>query len=467
MNQNGAKSSIERGAQSDSHEEFLELCALSASEPLTEGEQCRLEKHLQMCPACSDTLKDFQRITGVVLPMLAPDFVAGLDSSPLLGSTEAVRGKLLKQVRAENVSVAGPMTPSNVRSRASEPQLSAPIWHPRHLFARWYREPALGYATAVLVLVALTASAYRLGERRGAVASDSDQRLHASNEQSLQQQVSALSRDSATLTAGLRERDYVIKNLSDQNILQLSDITKLKENQKNLQATLRDTQATNNQLSSERDGVDQQLKSTQSNLDEVNQQLGLAEAKLARTQGELDTLRQKRDADLIRLTSLEARIGELSERLKGRDDTIAQQQELLASDRDIRELMGARDLYLAEVYDTRSDGENEKPFGRVFFTKNKSLIFYAYDLDQQPGVKNASTFQAWGRRGPDRKNAVSLGIFYMDSVANKRWVLKVDDPQTLKQIDAVFVTVEPKGGSSEPSRNKLLFAWLRVPPNHP
>src|SRR5436309_14168088 len=115
--------------------------------------------------------------------------------------------------------------------------------------------------------------------------------------------------------------------------------------------------------------------------------------------------------------------------------------------------MAARDLYIAEVSDVGGNGKRKKPYGRVFYTRGKSLIFYAYDLDQQPGVKNASTFQAWGRRGPDRKNAVSLGIFYMDSVANRRWILKVEDPQTLQQIDAVFVTVEPKGGSPEPSRN--------------
>jgi len=46
------------------------------------------------------------------------------------------------------------------------------------------------------------------------------------------------------------------------------------------------------------------------------------------------------------------------------------------------------------VYDVERTGETRKPYGPVFYTKGKSLIFYAYDLDQQPGVKNASTFQA-------------------------------------------------------------------------
>jgi len=63
--------------------------------------------------------------------------------------------------------------------------------------------------------------------------------------------------------------------------------------------------------------------------------------------------------------------------------------------------------------------------------------------------------------------AMNLGIFYVDNTTHKRWVLKFDDPKSLDQIDAVFVTVEPKGGSRKPSGKQLLFAYLRVEPNHP
>jgi hypothetical protein len=59
--------------------------------------------------------------------------------------------------------------------------------------------------------------------------------------------------------------------------------------------------------------------------------------------------------------------------------------------------MGARDLYIAEVFDVARDGQTQKPYGMVFYTKGKSLIFYAYDLDQQAGLKSASTFQALGQ----------------------------------------------------------------------
>jgi hypothetical protein len=146
---------------------------------------------------------------------------------------------------------------------------------------------------------------------------------------------------------------------------------------------------------------------------------------------------------------------------------ITKQQDLLDHDRDIGELMGARDLYIADVHDVGRNGQADKTYGRVFYTKGKSLIFYAYDLDQEAGLKDASTFQAWGRRGIDKQQALSLGVCYEDNASKKRWVLKFDDPKGLASIDAVFVTVEPTGGSHHPSGKPLLFAYLRVNPNHP
>ena len=62
---------------------------------------------------------------------------------------------------------------------------------------------------------------------------------------------------------------------------------------------------------------------------------------------------------------------------------------------------------------------------------------------------------------PDFKQALNLGIFYEDNASKKRWVLKLEDPKTLAQIDAVFVTVEPHGGSDKPSGKPLLFAYLQ------
>jgi hypothetical protein len=192
-----------------------------------------------------------------------------------------------------------------------------------------------------------------------------------------------------------------------------------------------------------------------------------AQASLGKMQSELDSVSRKRAQDEAQDASLKSQINDLSGQLREQEQTVSKQDELLSHDRDIRELMGARDLYVAEVYDVARDGTTQKSTGRLFYTKGKSLIFYAYDLDQEPGARNASAFQAWGRRGPDREQALNLGIFYEDNAAKKRWVLKFNDPKVLEQIDAVFVTVEPKGGSHKPSGKPVLDAYLQLPPNHP
>jgi hypothetical protein len=199
----------------------------------------------------------------------------------------------------------------------------------------------------------------------------------------------------------------------------------------------------------------------------LSHHLETVQAYLQKTQAELDSLQQQRTQEQSRADSLEAQIRDLHGQLSDREQALGKQEELLTRDRDIRDLMGARDLYIAEVYDVARDGATQKPYGRLFYTKGKSLIFYAYDLDQQAGMKNASTFQAWGRRGTDRQQALNLGVFYEDKVAKKRWVLKFDDQRALEQIDGVFVTVEPKGGNQKPSGKALLFASLRIEPNHP
>ena len=69
--------------------------------------------------------------------------------------------------------------------------------------------------------------------------------------------------------------------------------------------------------------------------------------------------------------------------------------------------------------------------------------------------------------GADRLHAVSLSLPYQDDSNQKRWVLKFNEAKTISQIDAVFVTVEPEGGSSKPSGKPLLFTYLRLDPNHP
>ena len=430
------------------HQEFLELSALSTSGELSEQEQKRLQDHLSTCADCRQALREFEAVADVGVPLL----------SSLLSTPPS--HELIHEPRE---AVEATLTPGPAQIETA-PLSSAPteqrkglIFAHRNGHARTplnWNYVWMPFAAAVLLTVALGIYSYQVGRRRSIEVtqvrpnSAADTRVDA-----LEQQMSDMGHEHQVLKTQLAERDRMIRGLRRQVEDESAALAEAKSAQANPEQSLQNDQTEKQQVAQERSNFTQKLDAAQNSLQ--------------RSQAELDTLRQQRSQDQSRAESLEAQIRDLHGQLRDREQTIGKQDELLAHDRDIRDLMGARDLYIAEVYDVARDGATQKPYGRVFYTKGKSLIFYAYDLDQQPGVKNASTFQAWGRGGADKQQALSLGIFYQDSGAKKRWVLKFEDARTLEHIDAVFVTVEPRGGSQKPSGKPLLFASLKIEPNHP
>jgi hypothetical protein len=318
---------------------------------------------------------------------------------------------------------------------------------------RW-REVWMPFAAAILLTLALGIAAYRTGIKRGTDIARTAPEPAKDSQTSLEEQVSDAGYERTQLLAKLAEEERTIASLKRE----------LSEEQKMVSALKMQSVA----------GGKAATQSSGDSDAHREQELAAAQMKLLDLQKTIDSLTGQREELTARASTLEARVGELTQRVRERDreldqkeTEIAKQQDLLDHDRDIRDLMGARDLYIAEVHDVNGSGQTSKTYGRVFYTKGKRLIFYAYDLDAVPGIRNASTFQAWGRRGPDKQQALSLGVFYEDNVGKKRWVLKANDPRTLDDIDAVFVTVEPNGGSHHPSGKPLLFAYLQVSPNHP
>jgi hypothetical protein len=143
-------------------------------------------------------------------------------------------------------------------------------------------------------------------------------------------------------------------------------------------------------------------------------------------------------------------------------------RQLLTAGRDITDLMGARNLHIIDVHDADSNGKDRKVFGRVFYTEGKSLIFYAFDLDEKRLANAKYTFEAWGERIGQPSSAKSLGVLYSDDREQKRWALRVDDPREFAEIDSVFVTLEPSDGSREkPRGRRVLYAFLGGKANHP
>jgi hypothetical protein len=424
------------GEQVAEHVEFRRLCTLFSAGALTVQESSRLDEHLAWCSDCRRYMEQSPRKAGAAMAALAPRIAPGTVSAHSFDS-EVAKRQLLEMLPHAN---------------ERQPDRSAGVLS-RALVSMGTFRPFLAYAAGFLIATGLSLAIYWNGPRRQADESRLSADRAEKDAAASREEAAKFSKQLEALNTTLQERASAVLALQSQLVQMQSRINELQSSGTKTAEEERQVQAAKEVLA--KDFQD-------------------AQAQIAALRSELETSRQQQDSESAIAADKAKGIDQLSAQLRDEEDkighleaTIQEQRELLASDRDIRDLIGARQLYVAEVYDSDPNGRPKKAYARVFFTKDKSLIFYGFDLDRQPGVKDANAFQVWGRRGANRENALNLGILFQDSSTNKRWILKINDPIKLQQIDAVFVTIEPKGGSAQPTGKPLLFAYLRVDPNHP
>ena len=126
------------------------------------------------------------------------------------------------------------------------------------------------------------------------------------------------------------------------------------------------------------------------------------------------------------------RLQSLETDLKNARAALEQERELNSAAHDVRELMGARNLHIVDVYDAENEAGSVKSFGRVIYTEGKSLIFYAFDLDQKR--RGRKCLSRRGARAAASMNIPSLGVFYIDDEVQRRWELKVSDVTSSKLL---------------------------------
>lgn len=406
------------------HEPYEALCALAAGGLLEGAEFVDFQVHLK---ECSDCRFDFQELSSLVtreLPQAQGPFrqkLAAMTSKPLPYS----RPRFLRRARAEGV----------VFSRKVEtPARSSP----------WYFRPVTMLApAAALVVVAVSLTVYHFPEtpdkaraKDGAAA----------------QQIAELKRENSALTAGrsqlnesLAAEQREIQNLRAQLGNAVTTAENLRRNREQARGEAERSSSQNAQL-----------------LDESRNQ----EQLLAEARDEAARVNQLRINDEASLVEQQARITELSDKLRIASATLDLERQLAAAGKDIRELMVARQLHVIDVRDRDPSGKPSKAFGRVFLTEGKSLTFYAFDLNEDRVVNAKRSFQVWAVPQGGKKSSRSLGFLHVDAKAQGRWVLKVENPELVKEIYSVFVTLEPVAGGKQPSGQKMLYAYLGEA-NHP
>jgi hypothetical protein len=412
---------------------FGELCALAASGQISESELVEFQEHMQNCAQCRSTHAQFIDLLHDKLPLADPEL-----SAVFFSESSSYGKRFLARARRQGLAI-----PLGHLGDTSGGKLGS-----------WLL-PWLGYpqaATLAIVLLLATVAILSHTLRK----SDARYKTLADSMAAMSGQISQLGRPNRPpipLVAAPSGTDpFLVKGSRDYATAE----ARAQELQHQLQATdieLQDSRA--------------QLEETVDSRNQLANKLSETEQRVTRGSDELEKLNRSHSEDTATIATQGAEIRELSEKLSMQTETLERERTLLAAGRDIHDLMGARNLHIVDVLDVDSKGKDQRAFGRVFFTEGKSLIFYAFDLGSRPTAKRNASFQVWGASGPGEAPAKSLGIFYVDDQKQNRWVLKFDDSDVLTEIDSVFVTVEPPGGSAKPTGQKLLYAYLKANLNHP
>jgi hypothetical protein len=417
------------------HERYEELCALATAGILTPAESALLTAHLGDCAECREAFAQYKDIATDGMSFLADHFAA--PSGENMFDESSALDRIMLAVE-------------------SAKSLPAPVAIAPGKKSVWNRDWVRGLVAASLI-AGVGVGAYWTG------AHVAGTHLRGTDTE-LQSALGRITVEKQTLERTIQADTQRTAALEQQAITDGTDAARFRAKAETIAQRLA---AMTDAMNATKKESDAQLSVLTAARDINENKLRESEKLYQTVKEELNTLRSQHQQDLVHLASLETRIDSLTVTFDDQNKRAKTDEQYLASDRDIRDLIGARNLYIADIMDVNGTGDSRKPFGRVFYTKTKSLIFYAYDLDHQPGVRRTSTFQVWGRTSADDRHPINLGILYMDSETNQRWTLRVDNPDQLARLDAVFVTIEPRGQADKPTGKPFLYASLRREPNHP
>jgi len=409
------------------HEHFEELCALAAIGQLSEDEQQELLGHLPGCVPCQRAHDDFALILDQ-LPSAGPHNISG-DTDELLSGS--YRPKFL-----ERASEVGICFSPEAHGRAG----TVPV---RFTSQRTWYIAAL--VTAILCMLALAVPLGRLGRwNKGKLRNEQNAPVMSRAE--LRNPVlEAAHMPRSSLTAVVEDLERTVQALKQQ----VAKVSQEKDRREAESAELK-----------------KRLMSLNSQSELLKSQSEKSDQALLEANAELEKLRGAQGEILAALGDNAKKITDLSAEAAADEAALNRERDLNAAAKDVREFMAARNLHIIDVYDYDTRGKRDKSFGRVLYSEHKKLIFYAFDLGKNDSASKV-TFQAWGQREGNGTETRNLGVFHVDDHAQRRWILRVEDPKLLSSIDSVFVTVEPSPGGDKPSGKKLLYAYLGADANHP
>ena len=429
-------------------ERFEKLCALAALGQISAGEHAELRSHLMACEDCRKSHQDYLEILHEHLPLVAEGEPADSSSKVALHES-SYRQRFLQRTEHHGSSPTVPATAGYVTSSG----VGTGQWYRPTGMVRYALPMAAGLLVAALGLNGF--QWYQGGERLStaeARVSQLREEISRLNRQMSDQSLAGLSPAPVTPVVSDQsgaEIDRLVEELSQAQGARRMALAKLRSQSRKLVETQADA-----------DAFDRALEEARNSETRLSEKLARVERALQTRTGELEALRKQGATREVTLALQEKQIGELARAVNEQAATIQRNQELLAADRDIRDLLTARNLHVLYVQDNDPGGERVVD-ANLFYAEGRHLIIYAHETPK--GGKSLDNFslQAWGKRSSSLTGSPkSLGIFYADARKDKGWMLKFDDPEVLSQIDSIFVTLEPKEGSLKPRGKQLLYSHL-------
>jgi hypothetical protein len=399
------------------HDRFEEFASLAAIGELSPEEREEFLRHQKTCPQCREIVAETGSLASIA-------FLAGAPKEEDT-AVEGERHRRLREGIARSLPAVVPVSLIERYKHLAAAGVAAAFLLGAGVGAAvgLSRQPSVGVARSPVAI----ASSAKAETPDSAIGEDESTRL-----QTVVAELQKLVEQTSGENQALRDK----LTLSDQHTTELE--TRLNEVEKQFSAQSQDVVQAHNDLSAARSELSQ------------------AKDSLSASQGKIESLQ-------FALTDKDARLTEVSA-------SVDRERQMLSQGREIRDIMGARDLHIVDVIDRDGKGRARKAFGRAFYTQGKSLIFYAFDLPAKNTADGKFVYAAWGSNSNklNSKAAHSLGIFYNDDQTQHRWAMKFDDPKLLEEIDTVFVTLEPADRSfTTPTGKPILEAYFGTPPNHP
>jgi len=425
------------------HERYQEVSAAASIGQASPAELRELERHARDCASCREIYSDYLNIAARQFAEAAPNERLSAGDAEAFLDSDLMTRRFFERAHREGIVFS--------EAVGEDSRDVTPIGPAFRRRPRWRMSMAIAAAAA---LAALAGSGLYLIKKDGPLRTWLAVRLKAPEKP---QDRAPTSGADQTL-AGLAAANQVFQR-------QLEELrAKLKAADARLSAAAADERSTSEErkrLAVERDSLTAELRGAQ-------EKLSASEAAQAQIQQQNAKLQDKANESEATYVASQVKINDLTEQLNEKSYLLERERQLLVHSKDVTELMAARNLHIVDVVDTDARGKTRPAFGRIFFTEGKSLIFYAYDLNEAKMQRANYQYRIWAKREGGDRQVKDLGMFYSDDKAQRRWVFKCEDSNVLSEIDSVFVTLEP--ANSDPLRPKgpnLMYAYLRGQPNHP